>query len=37
MRSAEQANQIVRSAEFHLSPDEVLEIDDYLKANPVAA
>jgi aryl-alcohol dehydrogenase-like predicted oxidoreductase len=37
MRSAEQANQIVCSAEFRLSPDEVLEIEDYLKANPVAA
>jgi aryl-alcohol dehydrogenase-like predicted oxidoreductase len=37
MRSAEQAKQIVRSAEFRLRPDEVLEIEDYLKANPVAA
>jgi len=37
MRSAEQAKQIVRSAEFRLTPDEVLEIEDYLKANPVAA
>ncbi len=37
MRSAEQANQIVRSAEFRLSSDEILEIEDYLKANPVAA
>jgi hypothetical protein len=37
MRSAEQAKQIVRSAEFRVSPDEVLEIEDYLKANPVAA
>jgi aryl-alcohol dehydrogenase-like predicted oxidoreductase len=37
MRSAEQAKQIVRSAEFRLSPDEILEIENYLKANPVAA
>jgi aryl-alcohol dehydrogenase-like predicted oxidoreductase len=37
MSSAEQAKQIVRSAEFRVSPDEVLEIEDYLKANPVAA
>jgi aryl-alcohol dehydrogenase-like predicted oxidoreductase len=37
MRSAEQAKQIVRSAEFRLSPDETLEIEEYLKANPVAA
>jgi len=37
MRSAEQAKQIVRSAEFRLTPDEVLEIEDYLKASPVAA
>jgi aryl-alcohol dehydrogenase-like predicted oxidoreductase len=37
MRSAEQAKQIVRSAEFRLSPDEILEIEEYLKANPVAA
>ena len=36
MRSAEQAKQIVRSAEFRLSPDEILEIEEYLKANPVA-
>jgi aryl-alcohol dehydrogenase-like predicted oxidoreductase len=35
MRSAEQARQIVRSAEFRLSADEVLEIEAYLKANPV--
>jgi aryl-alcohol dehydrogenase-like predicted oxidoreductase len=35
MRSAEQAKQIVRSAEFRLSPDEILEIEEYLKANPV--
>jgi aryl-alcohol dehydrogenase-like predicted oxidoreductase len=37
MRSAEQAKQIVRSAEFRLGPDEILEIEEYLKANPVAA
>jgi aryl-alcohol dehydrogenase-like predicted oxidoreductase len=37
MRSADQAKQIVRSAEFRLSPDEVREIEAYLKAHPVAA
>jgi len=37
MRSAEQAKQIVRSAEFRLSPDEIFEIEDYLQANPLAA
>jgi aryl-alcohol dehydrogenase-like predicted oxidoreductase len=37
MRSAEQAKQIVRSAEFRLTPNEILEIEEYLKANPVAA
>jgi aryl-alcohol dehydrogenase-like predicted oxidoreductase len=37
MRSAEQATQIVRSAEFRLGPDEVREIEDYLNANQVAA
>ena len=35
MRSAEQARQIVRSAEFRLTADEVLEIEAYLNANPV--
>jgi len=35
MRSAGQARQIVRSAEFRLSADEVLEIEAYLNANPV--
>jgi aryl-alcohol dehydrogenase-like predicted oxidoreductase len=35
MRSAEQAWQIVRSAEFRLSADEVREIEAYLDANPV--
>jgi len=37
MRSAEQAKQVVRSAEFRLTPDEILETENYLKANPVAA
>ncbi|MGC2447890.1 MAG: aldo/keto reductase [Candidatus Sulfotelmatobacter sp.] len=37
MRSAEQAKQIVRSAEFRLGLDEILEIENYLNANPVAA
>src|SRR5215467_5621113 len=37
MRSAEQALQTVRSSEFRLTPDEILEIEAYLKANPVAA
>ncbi|HMF15063.1 MAG TPA: aldo/keto reductase [Gemmataceae bacterium] len=37
MRSAEQALQTVRSSEFRLAPDEILEIEAYLKANPVAA
>ena len=37
MRSAEQARQIVRSAEFRLSRDEIGEIEGYLKAHPVAA
>jgi aryl-alcohol dehydrogenase-like predicted oxidoreductase len=34
MRSAEQARQVVRSAEFRLSANEVLEIEAYLAANP---
>jgi len=37
MRSAEQARQTVRAVDFHLTPDEILEIEAYLKANPVAA
>lgn len=37
MRSAQQAKEIVRSAEFRLSQDELLEIDSYLKSHPVAA
>ncbi|HET6936539.1 MAG TPA: aldo/keto reductase [Candidatus Angelobacter sp.] len=37
MRSAEQARQIVPSAEFRLAPDEVREIEAYLKAHPIAA
>lgn len=34
MRSAQQAKEIVRSAEFRLSKDEVLEIETYLKSHP---
>lgn len=37
MRSAEQAKEIVRSAEFRLSTDEVSEIEAYLKTHPAAA
>jgi aryl-alcohol dehydrogenase-like predicted oxidoreductase len=37
MRSAEQAKQVVRAAEFRLTADEILEIEAYLKANPVPA
>jgi hypothetical protein len=37
MRSAEQAKQIVRLAEFRLGPDEIIEIEEYLQANPAAA
>ena len=37
MRSAEQARQVVRAADLRLAPEEVLEIEAYLKANPVAA
>jgi aryl-alcohol dehydrogenase-like predicted oxidoreductase len=37
MRSAEQAKQVVRAAEFRLSGEEVLEIERYLMAHPVAA
>jgi len=37
MRSAEQAKEIVRSAEFRLSADEISEIEAYLKTHPVAA
>jgi aryl-alcohol dehydrogenase-like predicted oxidoreductase len=37
MRSPEQAKQIVRSAEFRLSSDEIIEIENYMQANPVAA
>jgi aryl-alcohol dehydrogenase-like predicted oxidoreductase len=37
MRSAEQAKQVVRAAEFRLSPDEISEIEEYLRANPVPA
>lgn len=35
MRSAAQTKQILRLAEFRLSLDEILEIEEYLKANPV--
>ncbi len=37
MRSAEQAKQVVRSAEFRLGKDEIVEIENYLNANPLAA
>jgi aryl-alcohol dehydrogenase-like predicted oxidoreductase len=37
MRSAAQAKEIVRSAEFRLSADEIGEIEAYLTAHPVAA
>jgi aryl-alcohol dehydrogenase-like predicted oxidoreductase len=37
MRSAEQAKQVVRAAEFRLTPDETGEIGGYLRKNPVAA
>ena len=37
MRSADQAKQIVRSAEFRLSKEEILEIEAYLRAHPIAA
>jgi aryl-alcohol dehydrogenase-like predicted oxidoreductase len=37
MRSAEQAKEIVRSAEWRLCPDEVTEIEEYLTENPVPA
>jgi len=37
MRSAEQAKQVVRAAEFRLTPDETGEIEGYLRKNPVAA
>jgi aryl-alcohol dehydrogenase-like predicted oxidoreductase len=37
MRSAEQARQVVRAAEFRLTPGEILEIQAYLKAHPVTA
>ena len=35
MRSAEQAKQIVRAAEFRLSADEIRKIEDYLNATPI--
>ncbi len=37
MRSAEQAKQVVGAAEFRLSTDEILQIENHLKANPAAA
>lgn len=37
MRCAAQAKEIVRSAEFRLSADEIGEIEAYLTAHPVAA
>lgn len=37
MRSAEQAKQVVRAAEFRLTADEIAEIEGYLRKNPVAA
>jgi len=37
MRSAEQAREIVKAADFRLSPDELGEIEGYLRANPIAA
>jgi aryl-alcohol dehydrogenase-like predicted oxidoreductase len=37
MRSAQQAQEIVRSAEYRLSPEEIGQIEGYLKAHPVAA
>jgi aryl-alcohol dehydrogenase-like predicted oxidoreductase len=37
MRSPEQAQQIVRAADFRLSPEEIGEIENYLRANPIAA
>ncbi|HYX52659.1 MAG TPA: aldo/keto reductase [Candidatus Limnocylindrales bacterium] len=37
MRSAEQAKEVLRAAEFRLSADEIGEIEGYLRANPVAA
>jgi aryl-alcohol dehydrogenase-like predicted oxidoreductase len=37
MRSPEQAQQIVRAAEFRLSGEEIAEIENYLRSNPIAA
>jgi aryl-alcohol dehydrogenase-like predicted oxidoreductase len=37
MRSAEQAEQVVRSAEWRLHPDEIVQIEEYLTENPVPA
>jgi aryl-alcohol dehydrogenase-like predicted oxidoreductase len=35
MRSAEQARQVVRAADLRLRADEIQEIEEYVKANPV--
>lgn len=37
MRSAEQAQEVVRVAEFRLSRDEIVEIESYLSSNPAPA
>ncbi|HEV2113499.1 MAG TPA: aldo/keto reductase, partial [Terriglobales bacterium] len=37
MRSAAQAQQVVRAAEFRLSDDEIQQIEKYLNAHPIAA
>ena len=37
MRSPEQAKQIVGAADLRLSPNEIGEIENYLRANPIAA
>jgi aryl-alcohol dehydrogenase-like predicted oxidoreductase len=36
MRSAEQAKQVVRAADLRLHADEIQEIEEYLKAHPLA-
>jgi len=37
MRSPEQAQQILRAADFRLSGEEIGEIENYLRTNPIAA
>lgn len=37
MRSADQARQIVSAADFRLTPEEISEIEGYLRAHPIAA